>query len=229
MITIEKMMKEKMMKNIYALPLSLGLGIASCLVGAKDVIAFTLTDTVSSTQNLYHNDWGHPYNIPGSGESDALGTGTAPLSFGNGFAFTPNQDISITATGCVVDAGSLCTGAEGLSGLFRGLTVYSLIGIWSSDVNAIKPIQGGANPAFFVGANLNLKIPAYTNSLYLFLGENDGNFNDNSGFYTVTITGKDPSPIVPSPEVPEPTSMFGIFSILSLGAFLRERKKSNAI
>ncbi len=211
------------MKSLYALPLSLGLGIASCLVGAKEVLAFTLTDTVSSTQNLYHNNWGHPFTIPGSGERDALGTGTAPIAFGNGFAFTPNQNISIAAKDCVVDAATLCTGPEGFSWLFRGLPVYSLIGIWSSDVNTIKPVQGN-NSAFFVGANLNLIVPDFTNSLYLFFGENDGEFNDNRGSYNVTITGKDSSP-----EVPEPTSMFGIFSILSLGALLRERSKSRTM
>ena len=213
------------MKSIYALSLSLGLGIVSCLLGAKDVLAFTLTDTVSGTQNLYHNDWGHPYNISGSGEFDALRAGTAPLSFGNGFAFAPNQDISIAATGCVVDAGALCTGSEGFGGLFRGLTVYSLIGIWSSDFNAIKPISVGTNPAFFIGSSLNLITPDYKNSLYLFLGENDGNFADNSSAYTVTISGKDPLPDDSSPSVPEPTSIFGILGILSLGAFLRERSR----
>jgi hypothetical protein len=215
---------EKTMKSLYALSLSLALGVTSSFFCARDAFAFTLTDTVSGTQNLYHDNWGHPYNIPGSGESDALGAGTAPVAFGNGFAFTPNQDITITATGCVVDAGTLCTGAEGLGGLFRGLTVYSLIGIWSSDVSTIKPITLGTNSAFFIGSSLSLITPDYGSSLYLFLGENDGNFADNSSFYAVNISGKDTTPIEDIPSVPEPQSIFGLLSMLSLGFFIKERK-----
>ena len=207
------------MKSLYALPLSLGLGVASCLLGAKDVLAFTLTDTVSSTQNLYYDAY-----------SSSPGIGTASLAFGNGFAFTPNQDISITATGCVFFSKTLCSDPDGSNTLsFKDLNKYSLVGIWSSDANTIKPIQGGASSAFFIGSNLNLTTPNRGNSSYLFLAFNDDWFIDNSSSYTVTITGKDSSPVIPSPEVPEPTSMFGIFSILSLGAFLRERSKSRSV
>ncbi len=212
------------MRNIYALSLSLGLGIASCLVVAKDVFAFALTDTVSSTQNLGYDT-----------SSNSPGQGTASLAFGNGFAFTSNQDISITATGCVFFSKTLCSDPDGSNTLsFKDLNKYSLVGIWSSDANTIKPIQGGASSAFFIGSNLNLTTPNSGNGSYLFLAFNDDWFIDNSSSYTVTITGKDsnpivPSPIVPSPEVPEPTSMFGIFSILSLGALLRERSKSRAV
>lgn len=210
---------EKIMRNIYALSLSVGLGMASCLVGAKDVLAFTLTDTVSSTQNLYYD-----------ASSSSPGIGTVSLAFGNGVAFTPNQDISITATGCVFFSTTLCSDSDGSNTLsFKDLNKYSLVGIWSSDANTIKPIQGGANSAFFIGSNLKLTTPNQTNSSYLFLAFNDDWFIDNSSTYTVTITGKDTVPNDSSPEVPEPTSMFGIFSILSLGAFLRERKKSRAI
>lgn len=203
------------MKSIYALSLSLGLGIVSCLLGAKDVLAFTLTDTVSGTQNLYYD-----------ASSNSPGIGTASLTFSNGVAFAPNQDINITATGCIFFSTTLCSDSDGSNTLsFKELNKYSLVGIWSSDANTIKPIQGGANPAFFIGSNLKLTTPNHTNSSYLFLAFNDDWFIDNTSSYTVTITGKDPASGDPSPEVPEPTSIFGILSFLSLGAFLRERSR----
>lgn len=190
------------MKNIHIFSLSVGLGVAACLLCANNVHALTFTDTIPGSHNLYHDDWGHPYNITGGGnELDALGRGEAPLSFGSGLAFAPNQSISITATGCTVDDGLLCTEPGGYDSLFRGLPVYSLIGVWSSDANTINPVEEEPNPAFFIGSTLDLITPDYPDNLYLFLATNDGIFSDNPDdfFYTVTVND--------STSVPEPSSI----------------------
>jgi hypothetical protein len=98
------------------------------------------------------------------------------------------QPIQITATGCVVDAGSLCTGPEGFSSLFRGLRVYSLIGRWSMSPTVLDNATVVGEP-FYVGPSASLVAPsAGPGPYFLFLGENEGGFTDNSGAYSVTAT-----------------------------------------
>lgn len=141
----------------------------------------TITTKVYGKDNLYHQNWGHPYG-------SAVGTGVAPSSVP--LAFLSGQSLNLTATGCVVDRGPSCTGPDGDgSGMFRDNPVYSLIGIWSSDSVSINPVEDGSNPTFFIGSSANLVAPSTVGNLYLFLGENDGNFNDNpaSRYYSVTI------------------------------------------
>src|SRR5690606_3879612 len=75
-------------------------------------------------------------------------------------------------------------------GNLRNLPVYSLIGIWSTSADSITPIT--ADPLtltapFFIGLEAWLAVPEGFGDLYLFLGENDGYFADNSGFYNVSI------------------------------------------
>ena len=154
-------------------------------------------DDVYGENSLYHDDWGHSYNVSGGGnEADALGRGDRAEAWqniaDNAFGFTSGGNLLITATGCVVDNGTACTGPDYLGGDFRGLPVYSLIGIWSNDANTIDPV----NSPFLVGALLNLIVPdnGLSSPLYLFLATNDGEFSDNfqSGeeifTYSVTIS-----------------------------------------
>lgn len=160
--------------------------------------AVVITTAVQSTDNLYYDDWGHSYDTSASW---ARGTATSAVSY----AFSSGQALSIEASGCVVDAGTSCTGPVGQSWLFRDLPVYSLIGIWSSDFNSIVPVEGGMNPAFYIGATASLVAPSFASSLYLFLGENDGIFSDNTrGEYMVTIV---------TTSVPEPATL----ALMALG------------
>ena len=142
-------------------------------------------DNVYGENSLYHDDWGHSYIDPlasdlSNNEAAALGRGFPAEAWqnasGNAYGFTSGDNLLITATGCVVDNGSACTGPDG-GGNFRGLPVYALIGIWSNDADAIDPI----NSPFLVGALLSLIVPdnGLSSPLYLFLATNDGIFSDN--------------------------------------------------
>ncbi|PCI68738.1 MAG: hypothetical protein COB26_07220 [Piscirickettsiaceae bacterium] len=151
------------------------------------------TDVVDGTNSLYTSDWGHPYNTGSGNESNAIARGNNPQAFEvllNPFAFTSGMNLRISASGLVVDDGSRATGPGEHGGDFRNLPVYGLIGIWSSDPNSILPVEVdliSVNPAFYIGDLLNLVVPTYTSSLYLFMADNDGGFADNSGFYSVRI------------------------------------------
>lgn len=145
-------------------------------------------DDVYGENSLYHDDWGHVYNVSGGGnEADAIGRGDAAEAWqntpGNAFGFSSGDNLLITATGCVVDNGTACTGPDYLGGDFRGLPVYSLIGIWSNDVNTIDPVDS----PFLVGALLNLVVPTSLSPLYLFLATNDGFFDDNFSNNTYSV------------------------------------------
>ncbi len=151
--------------------------------------AATLSHVVGPKDNLYFTAWGHPHGT-------APGTGVAARSVTDGFNpfnFSGLGSIGVLATGCIVDASAACTGPEGLTGLFRGLTIYSMIGVWSSSGNTVTAIGS----AFDVGASNTLIVPIAP-SAFLFLGENDGNFADNlQGQYNVTLTYQ--TSVVPVP------------------------------
>ena len=161
--------------------------------------ALMITETVGGMDNLYFTDWGHVYN-EGAGDGsqfNALGTGVAATSVesgGSAFNFSGAISIGITASGHVIDDGPNSTDANGdpnsfMDGGWRGLDVYSLIGIWSSTPDQITPIGDPATAPFFVGTNLLLSlidIPEVP-ELYLFFGENDGLFFDNEGSYHVGL------------------------------------------
>ena len=173
--------------NIYRVRV---ISLLLLALASLNVNAQMITEVVDGMDNLYFSDWGHIY-------PEALGTGqdiTAVASGGSAFNFSGAVGINITATGQVVDNGITPTDANGdpnmfMDGNFRGLPVYSLIGIWSSTANEITPIGDPLTAPFFIGTELMLtalQIPSSTN-LFLFLAENDGLFADNSGYYNVNI------------------------------------------
>lgn len=152
-------------------------------------------DSVDGRNSLYTTDWGHPYTGIWDGsngsEHNAIGAGNPARAFavaGVAFGFTPGDQLRLTATGCVIDLGSQCTGPDYMGGLFRELPVYGLIGVWSDSATAISPIDHILpNPAFFIGALLEFAVPDFGAPLYLYMATNDGNFSDNGGAYTVQI------------------------------------------
>ncbi len=99
----------------------------------------------------------------------------------------PGQTIRISASSCVVDFGPRCTSPVGSGGTFRGLPVYSLIGRWSRSPDMLDNSTVASAP-FFIGVSKDLVAPSAEGEYYLFLGENDGNFGDNAGAYTVNAT-----------------------------------------
>ncbi|MBQ0840966.1 MAG: hypothetical protein KBT88_14360 [Gammaproteobacteria bacterium] len=162
-------------------------------------------DTVDGGNSLYASAWGHPYNTSTSGEYGAVartGAGSLARAFEVGsvsYGFSSGDQLHITATGCVVDNGSNCTGPDYMGGDYRGLPVYALIGVWSSSEAAISPIDLiSFNPAFVIGALLDVVVPDFASPLYLFMATNDGDFSDNSGAYSVRIekAGHVPAPSV---------------------------------
>lgn len=154
-------------------------GIDSTDVGSAEE-ALTSTFSVPGTSNLYQSWQG----MDGYNTSGAQNATPAGISACNG------GSVVVTATGCAVDSGPSCTGPNGTGGLFRGLPVYALIGAWSTDPNVLTAATAVGAP-FLVGSSATLNAPAGVGPYYLFLGDNDGNFSDNSAGYTVTATDDD--------------------------------------
>ena len=164
---------------------------------SSPIFATTYDHQVDARENLYNADWiGNPFsdvwddgfwypydndsalNTPGAINARAVKDGSGhAVDFSNGL-------LSIIAKGEVKAFGDKFTGPGGdvdEDWLFRDLTVYSLIGLWSSTANSITAMGS----AFFIGTGGNFVAPLDT--AYLFLAENDGIFEDNSGHYDVTI------------------------------------------
>jgi len=163
-------------------------------------------DTVDGVNSLYTTDWGHAYNTGNDNEYNAIGRGNPAKAFevdSTPYSFSSGDRLRISAWGCTIDDGSSCTGPDYLGGNFRALPVYSLIGVWSSSMTLISPIDliSGVNPAFLIGDLLDIVVPDFTSPLYLFMATNDGGFDDNISnndiisAYTVQISQ------IPTPSV----------------------------
>src|SRR5690606_37511840 len=167
--------------------------------------------------NLFYTDWGHWFtqagdrglNEPGSQAASAVPFG------GGGFNFAAFDTLSISARGTAVQDADAAFDADGscVSGCgnlyfggadFRadGLSVYSLIGIWSKSATEIDPFYEGDHGwrdidsglgLLLIGSGRELVVPDFA-SAYLFLAVNDGGFADNRGAYDVHITASVPEP-----------------------------------
>ena len=175
--------------------------IALLTLAAAPAHAIVLTHVVGPMDNLYNlTAWpGSPF--PPGNASEVGAPARSVEDGGSPFDFSGYSSVDVSATGCIVDNGTQCTGPDGIPGSpFRLLDVYSLIGVWSSTGSFITPIGN----AFNIGSSETLSVPG--GPAYLFLAENDGIFGDNTdGHYDVTINA-----------VPEPTSL----SLLALGGAL---------
>lgn len=193
------------------------------LVGSSSAHAVVISHSVDSMDNLYFTDWGHPYNVPPfdltNVEFGALGTGEpAEVVSSEGLAenFAGFGTVDIVAAGEIAINGSTLWGPDGAkSPLFRGLPVYSLIGVWSRSGSAIDPIGG----SFFVGSENSLSVPGGP-SAYLWLGFNDGIFLDNLDAPLFGGPGFDIPEITP---VPEPAS--NALLVLGLGFLIGRHLK----
>jgi len=198
--------------------------------------AFIFTE-VKATSALYFDDWGHPYTETWDGvtresnERSGVGRGKKPkaiASFAGAFDFrgpAGSDSFYLLAGGEAGINAERSYGPNGVGGPFwRGLRLYSLIGVWSSTSNGIDPI----GDPFFVGTGGNFDVPSVS-SAYLFLGFNDGNFDDNpnNSQYNVLVITPASGPTsslsfvdgdFPT-SVPEPASLslllagFGLFRI----------------
>lgn len=178
-------------------------------------------DSVDGRNSLYATDWGHPYNTGTGNEFNAVGRGDSARAFevnNLAYGFTSGDQLHISASGCVVDLGSSCTGPDYLGRGFRDLPVYSLIGLWSTSAAEIVALDvTSVNPAFLIGDLLNLVVPDFTSALYLFMATNDGNFADNSGAYSVHINKVDNrGELLSTAQVPVPPVLY----LMLLGLFL---------
>lgn len=129
--------------------------------------------SVSGQANLYKDSG--PYD---GGISPALSSAAG---------FCAGAEIAITADGCVVDDGPRCTGPDGDgSSIFHELPVYSLIGRWGTSAAGLTA-STAEGPPFFVGSSSVVVAPSTPGDHYLYLGENDGVFEDNTGDYQVVL------------------------------------------
>lgn len=180
---------------------------ALCMTGMAVAAPVTIHTTVNATDNIFYTDWGHWWTgeLDGEGLDGALNDGTPATAVD--WVFNGNDQLYITASGWVVDNGPLETDAAGnhrpgvdcgadcvfKDGYVHHLPAYSLIGIWSTQADTIVPIDSGSgdpltlSAPFYIGLEAMLIVPEGFGELYLFLGENDGYFADNSGFYQVAI------------------------------------------
>ncbi len=178
--------------------------VFSMLVGVSTQAA-TIQQTVDSRDNLFYTDWGHWFTQPsdhGLAEPGSQAASAVPYNFAG------LDSISISATGlatqdvlavytpdgvCVSQCGTaVYTGTELRT---SGLSVYSLIGIWSRSATEIDPfytdnhgwrdINSGLG-LLLIGSSRDVIVPTGA-SAYLFLAVNDGGFSDNFGSYDVTI------------------------------------------
>ena len=185
--------------------------ILFCLASTSQISNAALIgiDSVDGSNSLYATDWGHTYNTGTGNEFNAIGRGDPARAFevsNLAYGFTSGERLNISASGCVVDMGSTCTEPGYLGGEFRGLPVYSLIGLWSTSAAEIVALDAASvNPAFLIGDLLNLVVPDFTSALYLFMATNDGDFTDNSGAYSVRIAKIDPSSTA---QVPVPAVLY---------------------
>jgi len=196
--------------------------------------ALTMMHTVDATDNLYYSDWGHWFTASSDGALAATGStaASAVANSGSIYNFASWDYLDIAVSGSVIDAGIYATGADGCpsssdpcwfnDGQFRLQDVYSVIGLWSSSADTITPILSAnvymdwRDAVFLVGSSSRIFVPGMPQA-YLFLAENDGDFADNSGFYTATITASRAS-------VPEPASALLLLTSL-LGLFAIRRKR----
>ncbi len=198
--------------------------VITCVLGFSQAASASLIgdDTVDGRNSLYYSDWGHSYNTGSGNQFNAIGRGDSARAFevsGNPFGFSSGDHLQISASDCVVDAGSSCTGPGNKGGLFRGLPVYALIGLWSTKAAEIVALDltPGMNPAFFIGSLLDIIVPDFTSPLYLFMATNDGIFADNSGAYSVRIDNIS--------QVPTPPAIY----LLLLGLVLVRRFVSKSV
>ncbi|MCO4773787.1 MAG: putative metal-binding motif-containing protein, partial [Deltaproteobacteria bacterium] len=149
--------------------------------------AFAQTIAVPATSSLY-NDWAYP-------TGDALHDATVA-----GVTACPGMTATLTTTGCVIDRNTNCSTADGATFDFRELTAYALVGAWSSDPSLLDETTAAPLSALNVGTRTSslgsfeilssntIAAPTSGGPWFLFLGNNDGTFSDNSGDYTTTIT-----------------------------------------
>jgi len=181
----------------------------------------TITHLVDSMDSLYFTDWGHPYNVLpfSTNESSALGRGDPAevvSNFSGAFNFAGAGTLEVTASGSNAISATISFGPDGSPpGIFRALTVYSLIGVWSESSTEIDPL----GDAFFVGSAATLAVPAGP-SAYLWLAFNDGIYDDNldqpSPGFSVTLT-----------TVPEPSSLVLLIAGLGLAVGVGRRRAAD--
>lgn len=199
-----------MMKTILKSVLFISVIIAASTASATTMI----NQNVLGTANLYNTSFGGSGSPFPEAEAALGATDAFAVQFsGSAFNFSGAAQINFSTTGAVQDNGlgiDSVTDADGIiasgpntgndtgfgDGNFRGLPVYSLIGIFSTTSDVITPLGASIDTAnlgdplqsaFFIGTSLVLDNLPSVPELFLFFANNDGAFSDNTGSYDVTI------------------------------------------
>jgi hypothetical protein len=227
------------MNKYRVMPLLASLAIFSGFAFVSPAQAATILTTVTV------NGTAMPWNVNSglnSGDPFGINNGTGPvvLSASNGFGFNPGDSLTLTYL-------------SGMGSVGGGFPNTDAMGDTASPTNAGTGSTGKVFPSFYMNSatypiNLGELVGTFANSsgaivgtpfaigdgpfavtiptgaTELLLGINDDNFGDNTGSYSVQVSGPGPASTVPEPSA---AALCG-FGLVCLGFVVYRQRATSA-